>query len=45
MSLLKGFLDPETLKGIIVIFLIVLFATGKGFRIIGNLIRRAAEGR
>lgn len=45
MSLLKGFLDPETLKGVIVIFLIIFFATGRGFRVIGNLVRRAVEGR
>jgi len=38
-------LNPETLKGVIVVFLIVYFATGKGFRVIANLIRKAVEGR
>ncbi len=38
-------LKPETLKGIVVVFLIVYFATGKGFRVIANLIRKAVEGR
>ncbi len=45
MSLLKGLLDPETLKGVIVIFLLIFFASGRGFRVIGSLIRRAVEGR
>jgi len=38
-------LKPETLTGIIVIFLIVYFASGKGFRVIANLIRKAVEGK
>lgn len=45
MSMFETLLNPETLKGIIVVFLIVYFVSGKGMRMIANLIRRAVEGR
>ncbi len=45
MSMFEGILNPETLRGIIVVFLLVYFATGRGFRVVANLIRRVAEGR
>lgn len=45
MSMFGDLLNPETLKGILVVFLIVYFASGKGMRAIANLIRKAVEGR
>ena len=45
MGMFGDLLNPETLKGIIAVFLIVYFVSGKGMRAIANLIRRAVEGR
>lgn len=36
---LQGLLNPKTIKGIIVLFLIIWFGSGTGFRVINNLIK------
>ncbi len=43
MSMFGDLFTPETIRGLIVVFLLILFVSGKGFKIIGNLIRQRAS--
>ncbi len=36
-----GIFDPETIRAILVIFLIIFVLSGRGIRVITNLIRKA----
>lgn len=38
-----GILDPETLKGLIVLVLLILFGSGAGFKIINKYLKRVTE--
>lgn len=40
MSLLA---NRDTLQGIVVLFLLIFFGSGRGFKVVGNLIRKWAE--
>ncbi len=43
MSMFGDLLNVETIRGIIIIFLLIYFMTGKGFKVIGGLIRNRAK--
>lgn len=43
MEWFGGLLSPENIQGIIVIILIVLLVTGKGRKMLGNILKSRAE--
>lgn len=43
MSMFGDLLNVETIRGIVIIFILIYFMTGKGFKVIGSIIRKQAS--